>query len=102
MKKMYALLVQMGMNMWDEYHQELLFDEAVWNHIVEKCVECGLTHIVLDVGEGILLKSHPELAVKGSWEPEKLSAEVNRLKELGITLIPKLNFSVSRLRLRNR
>jgi hypothetical protein len=48
---------------------------------------------VIDVGEGLIYPSHPELAVKGSWSAEKLAAEVKRLKEQGIEAIPKLNFS---------
>ena len=95
MRRMCALLVHMGMNIGDKYYPEFVFEEDVWNNIVDKCVGCGFTHIVLDVGGGIRSQAYPKLAVKGSWEPEKVNGEVKRLKELGITLIPKLNFSAA-------
>ena len=37
--------------------------------------------------------SHPELAVKGSWSPERMQKELERLRGLGLEPIPKLNFS---------
>jgi hypothetical protein len=48
---------------------------------------------VVDVGEGIVLPSHPELSVKGSWTPEKMRREIEFMKSHGIEAIPKLNFS---------
>jgi hypothetical protein len=39
--------------------------------------------------------SHPELAVKGSWSPEKMKSELARLRALGLEPIPKRNFSAS-------
>ena len=50
---------------------------------------------MLDVGEGLAYPSHPELAVKGSWSPERLKSEVDRLRGMGFEVIPKLNFSTT-------
>ena len=47
------------------------------------------------MGEALAYPSHPELAVKGSWSPEKMRAEVARLKAIGIEAIPKLNFAAT-------
>lgn len=47
----------------------------------------------LPVGEVLVYPSHPELRVKGSWEPEKMREEIARLKRLDIMAVPKLNFS---------
>jgi hypothetical protein len=95
MPKMLALLVHLGTNMWNTYNEEFVFDEEVWDKIINKCAEYKFTHIVLDIGEGIRYESHPEFAVEGAWEPERVKQEVVRLKEKGITLIPKLNFSAA-------
>ena len=35
--------------------------------------------IVVDLGEGLVYPSHPELSIKGSWTPEKLRTELDRL-----------------------
>jgi len=55
----------------------------------------GLNTVVMDVGEALAFPSHPELHVKGSWSPERVIAEVRRLKSLGMEVVPKLNFSAS-------
>ena len=49
----------------------------------------------IDLGEGMVFHSHPELAVRGSWEPERMKAEIVRLKKMGMMAVPKLNFSSS-------
>ena len=49
--------------------------------------------LLLDLAEQIVYPSHPELAVKGSWAPERVCKELDRLRGLGLEPIPKLNFS---------
>lgn len=100
MEKMWALLVHLGRNMYGErgefgdgIYTHLVFDEEVWNKAVERCVERGINTIVMALGEGVRFNSHPELAVPDAWSWEKLHSEVKRLAGLGITMIPKLNFS---------
>jgi len=53
----------------------------------------GMNMIVIDLGEGMAFKKHPELAVKGTWSQEKMRRELDRLRGLGLEPIPKLNFS---------
>ena len=62
-----------------------LFDDAV-NAMVENGIPLGEIRL-------LVYPSHPELAVKGSWTPEKMRAELKRLRSLGVEPIPKLNFS---------
>jgi len=69
------------------------FDREVWEKIVDKCLEYKIDTIVLSLGEGLVYQSHPELAVEGSWTTEEMKSEVQRLKNLGIKMIPKFNFS---------
>jgi hypothetical protein len=57
--------------------------------------ERKLNMLVIDVGEGLVYPSHPELAIKGSWSPDKLRDEIIRLRGMGIEAIPKLNFSAT-------
>ena len=71
----------------------LRFDEAVWRRVADRMVARGLNTVVLDVGEALAYPSHPELHVKGSWAPERVLAEVRRLKAMGLEVVPKLNFS---------
>lgn len=91
------MMLQLGMKMWQKYENitALPFDPAVWNAAVDKCAENGVNALLIDVGEGIALKSHPELAVDGSWTADFARAEVKRLRSMGIEPIPKLNFSAT-------
>ena len=73
----------------------LRFDEKVWRRITGKLKTAGVNMIVLDVGEGLVYPSHPELGVRGSWSAERLNAEVKRLAAEGIEVVPKLNFSTA-------
>lgn len=90
-----ALYAMLGVNMWRQAVTTLDFEDSAWDKIVEKSHEYGINMIVLDIGEGIEWKSHPELAVKNAWSYYRVKKEIQRLRELGIALIPKLNFSAT-------
>lgn len=93
-----AAFLNLGTHMWGEYdtlQDRLDFDYPTWVRMTERLQRAGGNMIVLDVGEGIVLPHCPELAVKGSWTPERLAGEQARLKGMGIELIPKLNFSAA-------
>ncbi len=55
----------------------------------------GFNMIVLELGDAIAWRSHPELAVRNAWSLTRLRSEQMRLRDLGIELIPKFNFSSS-------
>ncbi|MBQ8588568.1 MAG: hypothetical protein IJ454_04160 [Clostridia bacterium] len=99
--KMWAILVHLSMDMWvgkdgkPKTKQPLKFDEDIWDYILEESVKCGINTIVLDVGNGIEFASHPEIVKEGAWTRARVRKEVARCRELGIALIPKLNFSAS-------
>ena len=114
MKELYwGNLVHLGYNMWyDEdaavpeavkartpsYNfasRKLRFDRSTWDAMIDRSVEQGVNMVVIDLGEGVQYESHPELAVEGSWTVEELRAELARLRSLGITPIPKLNFALT-------
>ncbi|MBE6397243.1 MAG: twin-arginine translocation signal domain-containing protein [Lentisphaerae bacterium] len=68
-------------------------DDAVWRESTGLMKSEGLNLVMIDLGEAYAYPSHPELWVKGSWSPEKLSAELARLRSMGLEPVPKLNFS---------
>ncbi len=118
-KFLWSELIHLGMNQWhevtmqqkwpnvtdpviakaiaDEYNSadHVRFDEAVWSRVCVRLKESGVNQIVIDLGEAVSYPSHPELAVKGSWSPDKLRGELRRLRGMGLEPIPKLNFSTS-------
>ena len=53
----------------------------------------GVNTLIIDVGDAIVYKSHPEIALKGSFDREMIQKEIEKLRGMGFQLVPKLNFS---------
>lgn len=71
----------------------LRFDDDTWNGILHDMHDAGMNMIVLDLGDAVRYRSHPEIAVRGAWSVKKLRAELANVRRMGIEPIPKLNFS---------
>ena len=92
-KFIWADLVHLGFNMWQDVDTALRCEDAAWMEYTTHARDVGFNMIVIDLGEGIVYPSHPELAIKGSWSVDKLKKELARLRKMGLEPIPKLNFS---------
>ena len=93
-EKIWSILVHLTKNLQEnKYFDTLWFDESVWDYILRNAEKAGINTIVLDVGDGIEFATHPEIAVKGAWSHRRVRTELRRCRDLGITLIPKLNFA---------
>lgn len=94
---MWAYLAHFGMKLWESrcHYADLKVDDSMWKSLTERAAEIGVNVFVIDLAEGMVFPSHPELAVRGSWEPERMHDEVVRLKKMGMIAVPKLNFSSS-------
>ena len=109
-----AFLLHLGHNMWCDWYPEgfdfAMLDEKrrgrlpdvelrskdpLWRKVTNHAAAKGVNMIVIDLGEGLVYPSHPELAIKGSWSPDKMRDEIMRLRGMGIEAIPKLNFSTT-------
>ncbi len=107
-RKIWATLLHLGCNMWrkddpvygankDEeeniYRHYLYTDKETWKKVIDFLPSCGINTVLIDMGEGVRLDCHPELAVEGSWSKEEFRAELARIRSLGLTPLPKFNFS---------
>jgi hypothetical protein len=105
-----SVLLHLGHNMWCDWYPEdfdvskvkhglpdkkLRCDDGIWRASVDYMAAKGMNQLVIDVGEGLVYPSHPELAIEGSWSPDKLANEIARAQSLGLEVIPKLNFSTT-------
>lgn len=97
MKKMLALSLHLSRNV---SRSELLknqtplhFDDSTWEKALKLAAECGFNTVVLEVGNAIYYSSHPEICAPDAWSHSRVKAEVARCRELGLTLLPLLNFS---------
>ena len=82
--------------MWShKYRPELTFDEPAWNQLLKDMVDAGMNMVIIDLGDGVIYDSHPEIAVKNAWTPYKLRKELAKMREMGLEPIPKLNFATT-------
>ncbi len=108
MEKIRAVLLHLGSNMWRKkgyvsgnkkdtedfiYRDEMYCQKEVWTRITSLLPKMGFNTVLIDIGEGVRLDSHPELAVPGAWSKQELKQELARLRGLGLDPIPKFNFS---------
>lgn len=91
---MWALLVPLSRN-WEPQKYGPMFDDSVWEAAVQTAAAEEINTIVIDLLDGIHYGSHPELALENAWTRQRLKKEIKRLRALGITAIPKLNFSAT-------
>ncbi|WP_166353000.1 Tat pathway signal protein [Phytoactinopolyspora limicola] len=100
----WAHLIHISYNMWSDtpeprrvsaYRDAMQFDDRVWYEVTQRMADGGLTMAVLDLGDAIRYRSHPEIALGDAWTVERLTEELDRLRGLGLEPIPKLNFSTS-------
>ena len=106
----WANLLHLGRNLWCDRKADawpahigrhviasprLRFSEPLWNQLLARMAEAGMNMVVMDLAEGVRYRSHPELAVEGSWPAGKLRREIKRLRAMGLEPIPKLNFSTA-------
>ncbi|MDD4018611.1 MAG: Tat pathway signal protein [Kiritimatiellae bacterium] len=82
-----------GEDGWGLYSDAIRFDEALWREATGRMAAKGLNTVMIDLGEALAYPSHPELAVKGTWSVAKMKEELKRLRGMGLTPVPKLNFS---------
>jgi len=82
---------RMGIGPRTEFEPE----QSVWNAAVTKMAEQHINMVVINLDDSVLWRSHPEIALKNSWTPEKLREELTKLRKQGIEPIPQLNFSTA-------
>jgi hypothetical protein len=119
-KMIWADLIHLSYNMWEDhvplkyrdenyncttcqearewahgYRPNLTFDDPTWNALLNEMSVAGMNMVVIDLGDAIQYESHPEIAVKNAWKPEKLKSELAKVRKLGLEPIPKLNFATT-------
>lgn len=101
-KMMWAFFIKLSTNMWGDegcnyryapFFPEMVTDDDVWREVVDFLPSQGFNTVVIDVGDGIQYESHPEISIPGAWSKDKLKKELERMRSMGLTPIPKLNFS---------
>lgn len=99
---MWAYLIHLSTNMWGEpgtpwpmapWRDELTTHHETWRKVIDFLPSQGFNTLVIDVGDAIQYETHPEISIPGAWSKDKLKKELDYMRSLGLTPIPKLNFS---------
>ena len=101
-KMMWAFFIKLSTNMWGDeggdnryapFFPEMITDDAVWREVIDFLPTQGFNTVLIDVGDGIQYETHPEISIPGAWSKDKMKKELDHMRSLGLTPIPKLNFS---------
>lgn len=101
---MWAYLIHLSTNMWGDpgsrelyapYYSPLRTDDRVWRETIDYLPGQGINTVLIDLGDAVQYESHPEIAIPGAWSKDKLKAELDRIRSLGMVPLPKLNFSAA-------
>ena len=108
MKKdlIFAYLIHLSTHMWDDentpargwylpprYKENNDTNVETWDETVRFLAECKHNMLLVDVGDGIKYESHPEISAPDAWDKDFLKKKLDEVRALGITPLPKLNFS---------
>ena len=113
MEKMKIQFVQFGHNCWEDCtpspevaaakpnvkHRAFsprladYFNKDVFRRLIRQIADCNMNTVVLDLADGIRYQSHPEIALADSFSREEFRDELKFCRDLGLEVLPKLNFS---------
>ena len=101
-KMMWAYMIQLGVYLWGAdggtrrwapFFPQLNTDDAVWREVIDFLPSQGFNTVLIDIGDAIQYESHPEISIPGAWSKDKLKKELDYMRSIGLTPLPKLNFS---------
>ena len=102
----FAYYIYLSTHMWDDenspsrgwylpprYNENNNTDVGTWDETVKYLAELKYNMLLIDVGDGIKYESRPEISAPDAWDKDFMKKKLDELRALGITPIPKLNFS---------
>jgi len=101
---LWGYLVHLSFNLWSDreipddvqhssYKPDFFFDDSLWSDVLREMAEAGINMVVIDLGDGVIYESHPEIAVNDAWTVDHLRDELDKMRGMGLEPVPKLNFS---------
>ena len=84
-----------GLYLEPGWTEEIDTEEPAWDEIIRFLPSQGINTVLIDINDGVRFDSHPEIAAPNAWSREKLKQKLADIRALGMTPIPKINFSAS-------
>lgn len=82
-----------GIRNWGGLRTEFEPQQSLWDDAISTMAKQGVNMLLLNLDDSVLWNSHPEISLRNAWSPERLRAELVKIRDLGIEPIPVLNFS---------
>ncbi len=105
-KMIWAYYVEFSNHMWDDentpprywyggpsYDPNNHVDFDLWDELMPFLAERGFNVLLMDMGDAVQYERHPEISAPNAWSKDFLKGKLDEMRALGITPIPKLNFS---------
>ena len=110
-EKIWAYLIHLNRNMWswgdrdaprnlglrekEKYDriEKLAIDWKKYDELIRFLPKQGVNTVLVDVGNGVQFERHPEISQKEALTKDELKKRLCEIRSLGMTPIPKLNFS---------
>ena len=104
----WSYFLQLSNHMWDDetttrstwytpnvYLESDMPELNVWDDIIKYVAGLKYNMVIVDVGDGVLYDSHPEISDPGAWTKDFTKKKLDEMRSLGLEPIPKLNFSTA-------
>ena len=104
-EKIWGFMLYLSNHMWQDessspswylnnpYTENINTEVETWDKIVPFLAERKYNLVLVDVGDGIKLESHPEISAPNAWDKDLLKKKLDEMRACGLEPIPKLNFS---------
>ena len=84
-----------GLYIEPDWKEEIDTEEAAWDEIIRFLPSQGINTVLIDILDGVRFDSHPEIAAPNAWSRDMLKQKLTDIRALGMTPIPKFNFSTA-------
>jgi len=95
-QKMFCLYLRLSHHMGKDCGispDTFMCEQKVWQEVTEFAAESGCNSVLIDVCDGLKYQRRPEISLPDAWSREALKNELARMRSLGLTPYPKVNFS---------
>lgn len=102
----WAFLIHLSWHEWDDpsskpwglylepgWKDENETDIEVWDKVIVQLPQYGINTVLIDIGDALQYDTHPEISAPDAWSKAFLRKKLDEIRKLGMTPIPKLNFS---------
>ncbi len=97
--KIWACLMHLSFNFaggirnWGGLRTDFEPEQSLWDDAIEMMSKQGINMVLINLDDSVCWHSHPEIALRNSWTPERMRKELAKIRKSGIEPIPLLNFS---------